>query len=109
MDVPPLETERLVVREFVSDDLDDVHTLLDEEITLEEAITREERQEWLTWTILGYRQFARLYQPPYGDRAIVLKAQGLLIGACGYVPILDALGQIPSLRGSADGPGLASA
>jgi ribosomal-protein-alanine N-acetyltransferase len=99
MDVPPLETERLVVREFVAADLPAVHTLLDAEIALEDALTRAERQEWLTWTMLSYRQLARLYQPPYGDRAIVLKVQDRLIGACGYVPVLNALGQIPAWRG----------
>jgi RimJ/RimL family protein N-acetyltransferase len=96
MDVLLLETERLLVREFAADDLSAVHTLLDEEIRLQEALTREERQAWLTWTMLGYRQFARLHQPPYGDRAIVLKEQERLIGACGYVPVLNALGQLPS-------------
>jgi [ribosomal protein S5]-alanine N-acetyltransferase len=110
MDVPLLATERLLVREFAAADLDAVHTLLDTEITLEAALTREERQVWLTWTRLGYRQLARLHQPPYGDRAIVRKEDGRLIGACGYVPVLNALGQIPSLRdGGPERPGLLSA
>jgi RimJ/RimL family protein N-acetyltransferase len=110
MDVPLLATERLLVREFVSADLDAVHTLLDTEIILEAPVTREERQAWLTWTELGYRQLARLNQPPYGERAIVLKEDGRVIGACGYVPVLNALGQIPSLHdGGPERPGLLSA
>jgi [ribosomal protein S5]-alanine N-acetyltransferase len=110
MDVPLLTTERLLVREFVSADLEAVHTLLDREIRLEAPLTREERQAWLTWTRLGYRQLARLHQPPYGERAIVLKAEGRVIGACGYVPVLNALGQLPSWRdGGPQRPGLLSA
>ncbi|MDP9369957.1 MAG: GNAT family N-acetyltransferase [Chloroflexota bacterium] len=109
MDVPVLETERLVVREFEPGDLEAVHELLDVELGPEGALTREERHEWLTWTVLGYRQLAQLHQPPYGDRAIVLKETGRLVGACGYTPVLDALGQIPSLRGGGrERPGLTS-
>lgn len=35
-----------------------------------------------------------LRQPPYGDRAIVLKSTGKLIGSCGYVPCLNAFEQL---------------
>ncbi len=109
MNVPVLETERLLVREFEPGDLEIVHDLLDVELGPEGALTREERHEWLTWTVLGYRQLAQLHQPPYGDRAIVLKETGRLIGACGYAPVLDAFGQIPSLRGDTpERPGLTS-
>ena len=38
-----------------------------------------------------YEQLAKLRQPPYGDRAVVLKPTGRLIGACGYVPCLNPL------------------
>ena len=38
---------------------------------------------------------ATLYQPPYGDRAVVLKESGALIGACGYVPSFGPFGQLP--------------
>ncbi len=100
MDVPLLKTERLLVREFEPGDLEAVHALLDVDIGPEGALTRDERQQWLTWTVLSYRQLAQLHQPPYGDRAIVLGETGELVGACGYAPVLGPLGQIPSLRGS---------
>lgn len=110
MDVPVLATKRLVVREFAPSDLAAVHRLLDVDLGPEGALTRDERRRWLTWTVLGYRQLAQLHQPPYGDRAIVLNETGQMVGACGYAPILDALGQIPSLgRGRPVGPGLTSA
>jgi RimJ/RimL family protein N-acetyltransferase len=99
--MPVLETERLTIRPFVEDDLTDIHRILDVELSdagfgSEGAQALAERETWLRWTILNYEQLAKLYQPPYGDRAIVLKPAGLLAGACGYVPCLNAFGQLPS-------------
>lgn len=101
MRMPVLETERLIVRPFAMDDLDDIHRILDIELADadmgdEGAQALDARREWLQWAILNYEQLARLYQPPYGDRAVVLKATGALIGAVGFVPCLDAFGQLPS-------------
>ncbi len=39
---------------------------------------------------------AKLYQPPYGDRAIALKDTGELVGSCGYVPCLMPFEQMPN-------------
>ena len=52
----------------------------------------------MQWTVLGYDELARLYQPPYGDRAVVLKSTQQVIGACGFVPSLGPFGYLPSLR-----------
>ncbi len=98
--MPTLETERLIIRPFALDDLDAVHRILDVELGeavlgTEGAMAREERRQWLQWAVLNYEQLAKLYQPPYGDRAIVLKQMGQLIGAVGYVPCLDSFGQLP--------------
>jgi RimJ/RimL family protein N-acetyltransferase len=87
------------------DDLDAVHRLLDVDLAAEESgatgvAARVEREHWLRWTILGYEALARLHQPPYGDRAIILKHTAQVIGACGFVPLLDAFGQVPAFRGS---------
>jgi RimJ/RimL family protein N-acetyltransferase len=91
----------LVVRPFVLDDRG-VHTLLDRELAdanvgTEGSVGRAERRRWLEWTVLGYQQLAYLRQPPYGDRAIVLRATDELVGACGYVPCLMPFGQLPGL------------
>jgi RimJ/RimL family protein N-acetyltransferase len=99
--MPLLETSRLLIRPFAAEDLADVHRLFDLEINAEDlhterTTTTEERAEWLQWTVLNYRQLAKLYQPPYGDRAIVLKSNGQLIGSCGYVPCLCPFEQLPS-------------
>ena len=101
--VPPLETERLLIRAFRLEDLDVIHHILDIELRTadfgsEQAKTREERERWLQWTVLSYDELARLYQPPYGDRAMVLKSTQQVIGACGFVPSLWPFGRLPSLR-----------
>lgn len=103
--VPPLETDRLIVRPFAPGDLEDIHRILDVELAgadLGESGSKEpdERRRWLQWTIMSYEQFARLHQPPYGDRAIVLKETGQIVGACGFVPCLNAFDQLPSFGAS---------
>jgi len=106
--MPALETERLIIRPLVMDDLDAIHCILDVELAEvdfggEEAKTLDTRRAWLQWTILSYDQLARLYQPPYGERAIALKSTGVLIGAAGYVPCLNVFGQLPAFGGRRDG------
>ena len=98
--MPTLESERLIIRPFAAGDRDDVHRILDVELAeadfgAEGAMTRDERGEWLQWTVLAYEQLAKLVQPPYGERAIVLKSTGRLVGAVGYVPCLNVFGQLP--------------
>lgn len=106
--MPALQTERLVIRPFVEQDLGGIHRILDIELADAETgsaplTTLEERARWLHWTITSYDQLARLYQPPYGDRAVVLRDTDQLIGACGYTPALNAFEQIPSFAGTSTG------
>src|SRR5215510_8980942 len=100
--MPTLETRRLLIRPFSMDDLQPMHRLLDVDLREAElgtvgAQTLPERAEWLQWTILSYTQLAKLYQPPYGERAIEHKQTQQLIGACGFVPCLDAFEQFAVL------------
>jgi ribosomal-protein-alanine N-acetyltransferase len=90
MRVPPLETERLMIREFVLDDLPVVRRLVD-----------SDAERWLQWTVLSYAELAHLHQPPYIDRAIELKATHEVIGTCGYAPLLAPFGQIAGINGAA--------
>lgn len=105
--MPVLETERLVIRPFVMDDLAAVHQLyvdvgwVDIEATPEEQL--EVRREYVQWSALNHVQLARLSQPPYGDRAVVLKDRGQLIGMCGLVPYVEPFGQLPYFGGVRDG------
>lgn len=105
-----LETERLRVREFTLEDLADLHRILDKELAPPDPAARpqtlDERASWLRWTIAGYLENEKLLNPPYGDRAIVLReegggrsAGGRLVGACGLVPCYAPFGLIPSLAG----------
>jgi [ribosomal protein S5]-alanine N-acetyltransferase len=104
LQMPPLETTRLLIRPFVMEDLQDVYRLLDVELAeahlgTDKVETLDERTEWLQWAVVNHTQLAKLYQPPYGDRAVVLKSTGKLIGACGYVPCLMPFEQLPGFGG----------
>ncbi len=97
--MPVLETQRLTLRPFLLQDLPDVYRILDVE-TQQEPRTLAERETWLRWTIAGYTEYARLLQFPFGDRAVVLRQTGDLVGVAGFVPCVDAFNQIPSLKHS---------
>src|SRR5437868_8941987 len=107
MHVPPLETERLIIRPFSMNDLDAVYQLLDVDLSTadfgsEGVMTREERQQWLQWTVLSYEGLDRLNQPRYGDRAVVLKQAWHGIGAGGCVPCFVLFGQVLAFRSAND-------
>ena len=102
MEVPTLESPRLRVRKLTADDLHPIHAILSaafgEPDLAHDAKALAQRERWLQWTVLAYEQLARLHQPPYGERAIVLKATDELIGAVGYVPCLNQFGRAPTWR-----------
>ena len=94
--MPTLETERLTIRCFVMDDLQEIHRVLSaawQEADSAEALTARER--WLRWTVANYEELAALTQPLYGDRAVVLRETGAIVGAVGFVPLLAPFGQLP--------------
>ena len=93
MSVPVLETPRLLVRPLGLDDLAAVYQLLDVDLAdadfgSEAPKAMAEREAWLRWTVLNYEQLDQLYQPPYGERAITLRATGQIIGLVGFVQSL---------------------
>ena len=98
-----LETERLLIRGFEPADLPVIHRILDqtfgEDSQVDNPAAVRERREWMEWSRLSEKWLAELHQPPYGDRAIVLKASGELIGSIGYVPLLMPFEQLPDLGG----------
>lgn len=100
-----IQTERLVLRPFTLDDFDAIFQILDVDsgvVAVDDpsavAAARAERRQWLEWSILNYDALDRLHQPPYGDRALVLRAGGELIGACGFAPVLLPFGQLRAWR-----------
>ena len=100
-----IETNRLVIRTFTWDDLPVIHRFLDQTFgdgsKVDDQAALQERQSWLQWSILSQEWLPKLHQPPYGDRAIILKATGVVIGSVGYVPLLMPFEQIPELSASA--------
>jgi RimJ/RimL family protein N-acetyltransferase len=90
MEMPPLETERLVVRPMTPADLDDLYRIIDGDCfgarSFDDETAKLRRRDWLAWNVLGYSQQAALGHPPYGERAIALKGDGRLVGVCGFVP-----------------------
>jgi RimJ/RimL family protein N-acetyltransferase len=82
--MPPLQTSRLTIRELVAADQAAV-----------ERLAGGDRERWLRWTMLAYEQLDELRQPPYGERAVVLRESGELIGLVGLVPSLGPFGLLP--------------
>jgi RimJ/RimL family protein N-acetyltransferase len=95
LEMPTLETARIVIRPFAADDLDPIHRILNEAFG---ETPYAERRHWLEWSTMNYTALARLYQPPYGDRAIVLKSSNTLIGAVGLVPCYGPFHTLPYFR-----------
>jgi RimJ/RimL family protein N-acetyltransferase len=102
--MPLLDSPRLHIRELRQDDLDAVHRILLAGFPSDPPVMLEARSTWLHWTILSYEQLALLYQPPYGERAIVHTQTQQLVGACGLVPSLMPFGMLSSLADSAVSP-----
>ena len=104
MNFNPIETQRLIIRTFVLDDLPIIHRIKDQAFgdgsQVDDPAALAEQKSWLQWSILSHEWLAKLYQPPYGDRAVTLKSTGKLIGSVGYVPCLNVFEQIPELRTS---------
>lgn len=96
--MPILETERLIVRPLTMDDLPAVYQLLDHE-AWQTGQSLAEREHWLRWTMMNYIELAKLYQPPYGDRAVVLKATGELVGSVGVVQSYGPFAVLPAFGG----------
>jgi len=95
--MPELESTRLRIRELTGGDLAAAHAIMLAGFPSEPAVTLEARRAWLAWTIASYEQLGLLKQPPYGERAMVRKDTGAVIGLIGFVPDLMPFGLLPSL------------
>ena len=102
--MPELESARLRIRELAREDLGAAHAIMLAGFPSEPAVTLQARRAWLDWTIASYEQLALLMQPPYGERAIVHKETGAVIGLIGFAPGLMPFGILPSLADPAAAP-----
>jgi RimJ/RimL family protein N-acetyltransferase len=96
--MPALETERLLVRPFRPEDLDACHSLLNVEAwDYDRPVAWT--HEYIEWSIANYKWLAEFRQPPYGDRAVVLKSTGEFVGSTGLVPSWGPFDRLPSFGG----------
>ena len=95
-----IETERLLIRPYTPADLDARHRLMCEAFDSDDS--RDDTRAWLDWAVRSYRELARLYQPPYGDYAVALKATDAVIGSVGLVPCVVPWGALNSRPDTAD-------
>jgi RimJ/RimL family protein N-acetyltransferase len=82
-----LETERLVIRPFATDDLQDAHQLLDEDIQWagpSVTVAQREARLRLYIALANWDDTGRIY----GLRALVLRGSKRMIGICGFHPDL---------------------
>jgi ribosomal-protein-alanine N-acetyltransferase len=101
--IPTLRTERLDIRVVCEADMIACHQLYDDIAWSDPSLSDDERlarrRSWIAWSVDSEREFARLHQPPYGDRAIVWRETGAFIGLVGLVPAMAPFGLLPSFGG----------
>lgn len=75
-----LETERLILREYVKEDFDALFEILSDQETMQhypEPFNEEKTRNWITWNMENYEKYG------FGLWAVVLKETGEFIGDCG--------------------------
>lgn len=95
-----LQTDRLVIRPFVRDDAAAFRRLLDEAFGQGSYGTEDKMRMLLEYNVIADKAHDALHQTPYGDRAIVLKGDGTLVGAVGFAPCLAPFGRLSSFAGT---------
>lgn len=101
--LPILETERLRVRPYTLDDVENLNTLYTSigwvDAAKSPAAQQAHRRRNVEWHVQNYWGLADLRQPPTGDRLIELKDTDTFVGACGINHIWLPMGQLPSFGG----------
>ncbi len=93
-----LDTSRLIVRAFALHDVDTYSRLLDAAFGTGAYGSPEQKRTMFEYQVAADAGLALLHQPPYGDRAIVLRETGEVIGSVGFAPCLMPFGQLPSFE-----------
>ena len=98
-----IKSERLIIRPFQkNDEQSAIRRVLGQDFgdSRSESAPLANLQSWLQWQMLNDEWFPKMLQPPYGDRAVILKSNERLIGMVGYVPCLAPFAQIPEMNSS---------
>lgn len=97
--LPIIETQHLRIRPLTLDDLHDANQVYLDAGWFDPAQSAaqilEERHVWLEWSVRNEMALANLHQPPYGERAVIVKASGQFAGMVGLVPCLGPFGLLP--------------
>ena len=78
-----LETERLVLRPFTTHDLDAIHEVLSDPVSMQyypAPFSREKSRRWIEWNLAHYRDDG------HGLWALEERTTGELVGDCGLIP-----------------------
>ncbi len=78
----PINTQRLILRPYVTDDINALHKILSDEKTMSfwpAPFTIEQTRRWIERSIKSYRE------NQFGRFAVELKESGKLIGDCGIL------------------------
>jgi RimJ/RimL family protein N-acetyltransferase len=93
-----LETTRLLIRAFSPSDAETYSRLLDEAFGAGAYGSSDEKRVVFEHQVAADAGLALLHQPPYGDRAIVLRETGEVVGSVGFAPCLMPFGLLPSFE-----------
>lgn len=93
-----LETTRLLIRAFTLADAETYSRLLDEAFGADAYGSGDEKRVVFEYQVAADAGMALLHQPPYGDRAIVLRDSGEVVGSVGFAPCLMPFGLLPSFE-----------
>jgi ribosomal-protein-alanine N-acetyltransferase len=93
-----LDTARLRIRAFVLADAETYSRLLDEAFGQGAYGSSSEKRIVFQYQVAADAGMALLHQPPYGDRAIVLRNAGEVVGSVGFAPCLMPFGLLPSFE-----------
>lgn len=93
-----LDTARLTVRAFALADAETYSRLLDEAFGAGSYGSSDHKRIVFEYQVAADAGLALLHQPPYGDRAVVLRDSGEVVGSVGFAPCLMPFGRLPSFE-----------
>ena len=100
MVVSPLTNNDLTIRPLTNTDLDFCYELFNSF----QVLSLKDTQHWLGWTIASYIEHTRLYQPIFGERAIVQNQSQTIVGLIGLSALIEPFQQLPSFGQKAHCP-----